>query len=80
MDGRPAIIMKVTAIGVTINTQATQLPFYRMTLPILVLYGGALRGPVACQVEMAVHGKALPAQLNIPTCHSHCQADAGNCQ
>ncbi len=72
---RPAIIMQNTAIGVTINTLATLTQFYRMPLPMLISYRGELREPVACQVEMAVHTKALLAQLNIPTYHFHWQKD-----
>ena len=72
---RPAIIMQNTAIGVTINTLATLVQFYRMPLPMLISYRGELREPVACQVEMAVHTKALLAQLNIPTYHFHWQRD-----
>jgi sulfopyruvate decarboxylase subunit alpha len=73
---RSAIIMQNTAIGVTINTLATLIQYYRMPLPMLISYRGELREPVACQVEMAVHTKALLAQLNIPTYHFHKQADA----
>ncbi|MEL7180534.1 MAG: sulfopyruvate decarboxylase subunit alpha, partial [Pseudomonadota bacterium] len=72
---RPAIIMQNTAIGVTINTLATLTQFYRMPLPMLISYRGELREPVACQVEMAVHTKALLNQLNIPTYHFHWQKD-----
>ena len=72
---RPAIIMQNTAIGVTINTLATLIQYYRMPLPMLISYRGELREPVACQVEMAVHTKALLAQLNIPTYHFHWQKD-----
>jgi sulfopyruvate decarboxylase subunit alpha len=72
---RPAIIMQNTAIGVTINTLATLTQFYRMPLPMIISYRGELREPVACQVEMAVHTKALLAQLNIPTYHFHWQDD-----
>ncbi len=72
---RSAIIMQNTALGVTINTLATLIQFYRMPLPMLISYRGELREPVACQVEMAVHTKALLAQLNIPTYHFHKQAD-----
>ncbi|GGA23165.1 sulfopyruvate decarboxylase subunit alpha [Neptunicoccus cionae] len=72
---RPAIIMQNTAIGVTINTLATLIQYYRMPLPMLISYRGELREPVACQVEMAVHTKALLAQLNIPTYHFHQQSD-----
>ena len=72
---RPLIIMQNTAIGVTINTLATLTQFYRMPLPMLISYRGELREPVACQVEMAVHTKALLAQLNIPTYHFHKTSD-----
>jgi len=73
---RPAIIMQNTAIGVTINTLVTLTQFYRMPLPMLISYRGELKEPVACQAEMAVHTKALLAQLNIPTYHFHHQDDA----
>ena len=66
---RPAIIMQNTAIGVTINSLATLIQFYRMPLPMLISYRGEVGEPVACQVEMAVHTKALLNQLNIPTYH-----------
>ncbi|MBS1302571.1 sulfopyruvate decarboxylase subunit alpha [Loktanella sp. SALINAS62] len=72
---RSAIIMQNTAIGVTINTLATLIQYYRMPLPMLISYRGELREPVACQVEMAVHTKALLAQLHIPTYHFHRQSD-----
>ncbi|MBT5256900.1 MAG: sulfopyruvate decarboxylase subunit alpha, partial [Alphaproteobacteria bacterium] len=72
---RPAIIMQNTAIGVTINTLATLTQFYRMPLPMIISYRGELREPVACQVEMAVHTKALLAQMNIPTYHFDWQSD-----
>ncbi len=73
---RPAIIMQNTALGVTINTLATLTQFYRMPLPMLISYRGELGEPVACQVEMAVHTKALLAQMLIPTFHFHKRADA----
>ena len=72
---RPAIIMQNTAIGVTINTLATLIQFYRMPLPMLISYRGEVGEPVACQVEMAVHTKALLAKLNIPTYHFHQLSD-----
>ena len=72
---RPAIIMQNTAIGVTINTLVTLTQYYRMPLPMLISYRGELGEPVSCQVEMAVHTKALLAQLNIPTYHFHKEAD-----
>ena len=72
---RPAIIMQNTAIGVTINTLVTLTQFYRMPLPMLISYRGELKEPVACQAEMAVHTKALLAQLNIPTYHFHKESD-----
>ena len=72
---RSAIIMQNTAIGVTINTLATLIQYYRMPLPMLISYRGELGEPVACQVEMAVHTKALLKQMNIPTYHFHKQDD-----
>lgn len=72
---RPAIIMQNTAIGVTINTLVTLIQYYRMPLPMLISYRGEIGEPVACQVEMAVHTKALLAQLNIPTYHFHHEDD-----
>ena len=73
---RPAIIMQNTAIGVTINALTTLIQYYRMPLPMLISYRGEIGEPVACQVEMAVHTKALLAQLNIPTYHFHQPDDA----
>jgi len=73
---RPAIIMQNTALGVTINSLVTLTQFYRMPLPMLISYRGELGEPVACQVEMAVHTKALLAQLSIPTYHFHRESDA----
>ena len=73
---RPAIIMQNTALGVTLNTLATLIQYYRMPLPMLISYRGELGEPVACQVEMAVHTKALLAEFNIPTYHFHKQEDA----
>ena len=73
---RPAIIMQNTAIGVTINALTTLIQYYRMPLPMLISYRGEIGEPVACQVEMAVHTKALLAQLNIPTYHFHHADDA----
>ncbi len=72
---RSAIIMQNTAIGVTINTLATLTQYYRMPLPMLISYRGELGEPVACQVEMAVHTKALLKQMNIPTYHFHRERD-----
>ncbi|MCZ0811649.1 MAG: sulfopyruvate decarboxylase subunit alpha [Pseudomonadota bacterium] len=72
---RPAIIMQNTALGVTLNTLATLTQFYRMPLPMLISYRGELGEPVACQVEMAIHTKALLAQMHIPAYHFHDQAD-----
>ncbi|WP_136439977.1 sulfopyruvate decarboxylase subunit alpha [Pacificoceanicola onchidii] len=72
---RSAIIMQNTALGVTINTLATLIQFYRMPLPMLISYRGEIGEPVACQVEMAVHTKALLAQLHIPTYHFHRRSD-----
>jgi len=73
---RSAIIMQNTAIGVTINTLATLIQYYHLPLPMLISYRGELGEPVACQVEMAVHTKAMLAQLNIPTYHFHHPDDA----
>ncbi|MEC8270106.1 MAG: sulfopyruvate decarboxylase subunit alpha, partial [Pseudomonadota bacterium] len=73
---RPAIIMQNTAIGVTINALTTLIQYYRIPLPMLISYRGEIGEPVACQVEMAVHTKALLAQLNIPTYHFHKAEDA----
>lgn len=73
---RPAIIMQNTALGVTLNTLATLIQFYRMPLPMLISYRGELGEPVSCQVEMAVHTKALLAQFHIPTYHFHREQDA----
>ena len=73
---RAAIIMQNTAIGVTINTIVTLIQYYHIPLPMLISYRGELGEPVACQVEMALHTKALLEQLNIPTYHFHRAADA----
>ena len=73
---RAAIIMQNTALGVTLNTLATLIQFYRLPLPMLISYRGDLGEPVACQVEMAVHTKALLAQFHIPTWHFHRREDA----
>jgi len=62
-------------IPVTVNTLVTLTQYYRMPLPMLISYRGELREPVACQVEMAVHTKALLNQLNIPTYHFHKEDD-----
>src|SRR6056300_2013430 len=72
---RSAIIMQNTAIGVTINTLVTLIQYYNIPLPMLISYRGELGEPVACQVEMAVHTKALLAQMNIPTYHFHHEED-----
>ena len=68
---RACIIMQNTAIGVTINTLATLIQFYNIPLPMLISYRGEIGEKVACQVEMAVHTKALLSQLNIQTYHFH---------
>ncbi len=72
---RPAIVMQNTAIGLTVNALATLTQFYRMPLPMLISYRGEIGEAVACQVEMAIHTKALLAQLRIPTYHFHHQDD-----
>ena len=43
---------------------------------MLISYRGEVGEPVACQVEMAVHTKALLNQLIIPTYHFHKPEDA----
>jgi sulfopyruvate decarboxylase subunit alpha len=68
---RPAIIMQNTALGVTVNTLATLIQFYQVPLPMIISYRGELGERVACQVEMAVHTKALLDQLQIQTYHFH---------
>ena len=68
---RPCIIMQNTALGVTVNTLATLIQFYQMPLPMIISYRGELGERVACQVEMAVHTKALLDQLHIQTYHLH---------
>lgn len=73
---RPCIIMQNTALGVTVNTLATLTQYYRMPLPMLISYRGELGEPVACQVEMALHTKAILNQLSIPTYHFHKRSDA----
>lgn len=72
---RPAIIMQNTALGVVVNTLATLIQFYRMPLPMLISYRGEVGEKVACQVEMALHTKALLSQLHIPTYHFHSPED-----
>jgi sulfopyruvate decarboxylase subunit alpha len=42
---------------------------------MLISYRGELGEPVACQVEMAIHTKALLDQLQIPTFHFHKKGD-----
>lgn len=68
---RACIIMQNTALGVTINTLVTLIQYYNIPLPMLISYRGEVGERVACQAEMAVHTKALLAQLNIPTYHFH---------
>ncbi len=68
---RPAIVMQNTALGVVVNTLATLIQFYQIPLPMLISYRGELGEPVACQVEMALHTKAILNQLLIPTYHLH---------
>jgi sulfopyruvate decarboxylase subunit alpha len=72
---RPSIIMQNTAIGVTVNTLATLIQYYNIPLPMLISYRGEIGERVACQVEMAVHTKALLNQLNIQTYHFHKPSD-----
>jgi len=73
---RPAIVMQNTALGVVLNSLATLIQFYQIPLPMLISYRGEVGEPVACQVEMALHTKALLNQLNIPTYHFHKPDDA----
>ncbi len=68
---RAAIVMQNTALGVVVNALATLIQFYQIPLPMLISYRGEVGEKVACQVEMALHTKALLAQLNIPTYHFH---------
>jgi len=72
MGGKtPCIIMQNTALGVVVNTLATLIQFYHIPLPMLISYRGELGEKVACQVEMALHTKAILNQLHIPTYHFH---------
>ncbi|MGR3342095.1 MAG: sulfopyruvate decarboxylase subunit alpha [Paracoccaceae bacterium] len=68
---RPCIVMQNTALGVVVNTLATLIQFYQIPLPMLISYRGEVGEPVACQVEMALHTKAILDQLHIPTYHFH---------
>lgn len=68
---RSAILMQNTALGVALNALVTLTQFYHLPLPMLISYRGEVGEPVACQVEMALHTKALLAQLHIPTYHFH---------
>lgn len=72
---RPCIFMQNTALGVTANTLATLIQYYQIPLPMLISYRGELGERVACQVEMAVHTKAMLQQFNIQTYHFHNPAD-----
>jgi sulfopyruvate decarboxylase subunit alpha len=58
-----------------VNTLATLIQYYQFPLPMLISYRGELGEPVACQVEMALHTKALLDQLHIPTFHFHKKGD-----
>lgn len=70
MGGRQScIIMQNTALGVVVNTLATLIQFYHIPLPMLISYRGEVGEKVACQVEMALHTKAILDQLHIPTYH-----------
>ena len=66
---KPCIIMQNTALGVVVNTLATLIQFYHVPLPMLISYRGEVGEKVACQVEMAIHTKAILDQLHIPTYH-----------
>ena len=73
---RPAILMQNTALGVVVNTLATLIQYYQIPLPMLISYRGEVGEPVACQVEMALHTKAILNQLHILTYHFHAPGDA----
>lgn len=73
---KPAIVMQNTALGVVVNTLATLIQFYQIPLPMLISYRGEVGEPVACQVEMALHTKAILNQMHIPTYHFHKPEDA----
>ena len=75
---RPCIVMQNTALGVVVNALATLTHFYRMPLPMLISYRGEVGEAVACQVEMALHTKAILSQLHIPTYHFHRPEDAAD--
>ena len=66
---RSCILMQNTALGVAVNALATLIQFYNFPLPMLISYRGELGEKVACQVEMALHTKAILNQLHIPTYH-----------
>lgn len=68
---RATILMQNTALGVVVNALATLIQFYQIPLPMLISYRGEVGEKVACQVEMALHTKAILAQLHIPTYHFH---------
>ncbi len=72
---RPAIIMQNTALGVVVNALATLIQYYQIPLPMLISFRGEVGEPVACQVEMALHTKAILSQLHIPTYHFHKAGD-----
>jgi sulfopyruvate decarboxylase subunit alpha len=74
---RPCILMQNTALGVVVNTLATLIQFYQIPLPMLISYRGEVGEPVACQVEMALHTKAILNQLHIPTYHFHQSEQVG---
>ena len=74
---RPCIIMQNTALGVVVNSLATLIQFYHIPLPMLISYRGEVGEKVACQVEMALHTKAILSQLHIPTHHFTRGTDAG---
>ncbi len=74
---RPCIIMQNTAVGVVINALVTLTQYYRFPLPMLISYRGEVGERINCQVEMAVHTKALLSQLSVPTYHFHRPDDVG---
>ncbi len=66
---RPCIILQNKALGVTVNALASLIQYCHMPPPMMISYRGEVGEPVACQVERAVHTKAVLAQLNIRTYH-----------
>lgn len=53
------------------NTLATLIRFYQVPLLMHISHRGEVGEPVACQVEMALHTKAILNQLHMPNYHFH---------